>query len=207
MRALESDARDYIAGKSVAIVANAPEILETDYGPIIDGHDVVLRMNRAWPTEANADAIGRRTDILTGGIIGPLPDVPFSFLPWIWWLKYTSMGVRHLKDCLEWPPFRRTMIWHVSSSYIQPLDRLFGQGASSGPIVINTCQALGARKVSVFGMTCWGQLESGQATHWWKHHPRYAYLDEKTCWHNANAEVMWLRDRLTMVRPLHYEAR
>jgi hypothetical protein len=58
------DLRDMFADvRSVAIVGNAATILEFENGALIDGHDMVVRFNRAQ-TAGVEHKIGRRTDLL-----------------------------------------------------------------------------------------------------------------------------------------------
>lgn len=67
----ESEFLDSLAGKSVALVGAAESIQDTVSGPIIDSHDVVVRVNNGfiYPTRASRD-LGRRTDVVyhTGAI-------------------------------------------------------------------------------------------------------------------------------------------
>jgi hypothetical protein len=51
-----------IAGKSVAIVGNAKSLLDTDFGPLIDAHDVVIRLNKGFVVAPSAQ--GARTDMI-----------------------------------------------------------------------------------------------------------------------------------------------
>jgi hypothetical protein len=58
------DFRDMFADvRSVAIVGNAATVLEYENGALIDGHDMVVRFNRAQ-TAGIESKIGRRTDLL-----------------------------------------------------------------------------------------------------------------------------------------------
>jgi hypothetical protein len=58
------DFRDMFADvRSVAIVGNAATILEYENGALIDGHDMVVRFNRAQ-TAGIESKIGRRTDLV-----------------------------------------------------------------------------------------------------------------------------------------------
>ena len=52
--------KDYLKGKSVAIVGNARSLLVKEQGREIDSHDVVIRFNKGYP----AKKVGFRTDIL-----------------------------------------------------------------------------------------------------------------------------------------------
>jgi hypothetical protein len=70
------DFRDMFADvRSVAIVGNAATILEFDNGELIDGHDMVVRFNRAQTTGVE-DKIGRRTDLLVANELNCLDIAP-----------------------------------------------------------------------------------------------------------------------------------
>ena len=70
------DFRDMFADvRSVAIVGNAATILEFDNGVLIDGHDMVVRFNRAQ-TAGIEDKIGRRTDLLVANEKNSLDIAP-----------------------------------------------------------------------------------------------------------------------------------
>lgn len=63
---------DLIKGKNVAIVGNAPRILEREDGTFIDSHDVVIRFNRGYP-RTKPVSLGQKTTILS--IFGPTTDI------------------------------------------------------------------------------------------------------------------------------------
>lgn len=70
------DFRDMFADvRSVAIVGNAATVLEFDSGALIDGHDMVVRFNRAQTTGIE-DKIGRRTDLLVANEKNSLDIAP-----------------------------------------------------------------------------------------------------------------------------------
>lgn len=48
---------------SIAIVGNSPNVAGRGYGPAIDSHDTVVRINRAWNKLHPAD-LGMKTDVL-----------------------------------------------------------------------------------------------------------------------------------------------
>lgn len=52
--------RSYLAGRSVALVANSPALLGSGLGPVIDGYDIVLRFNSFALVPGDT---GRRTDV------------------------------------------------------------------------------------------------------------------------------------------------
>lgn len=202
--ASEEQARALVANKRVAVVCNAPEVLDSFYGEQIDGFDIVLRMNRAWPTPFNRRALGMRTDILTGGVIEPLQDLPFT-PPWIWWFKHTRLGDQHLGTILGWPAFSRTKVWQAPEHWITQLTEEFGHGPSSGPAAIDCLQRLGAFAIEVFGLSCWGILEPGEKKHWWKHAAQYRHLEEQPLVHAAEREAAWLKRKLHRISRLHWE--
>lgn len=45
---------DSLDGKSVAIVGNSMSLLSHRYGDLIDGHDIVVRMTKGFPTDPAA---------------------------------------------------------------------------------------------------------------------------------------------------------
>ncbi len=53
---------EYLNGKTIALVGNAQSILDKPRD--IDKKDVVIRMNKGFPTLDNIDKIGNRTDVL-----------------------------------------------------------------------------------------------------------------------------------------------
>lgn len=198
-----AEARAFVENRSVAVVCNAPEILDTDYGCEIDKFDIVLRMNRAFPTKANRHAIGVRTDILTGGLIHPLDSV--TCIPnWIFWFKHTPLGDQHLADIERDKRFEFTQKLHVPAEWLAPLWQEFGAGPSSGPAAIRTLQMLGADQIEVFGLSCWGKLEPGVPRHWWDYPADFKRL-AKLKPHDITNEAIWLGLRTRKLGPLHYE--
>lgn len=60
-----SDFKKYLKGKTVVLVGPANTLAGQGMGPFIDAHDVVVRINHAWPLPENLkNDIGTRTDIL-----------------------------------------------------------------------------------------------------------------------------------------------
>jgi len=60
-------------GKTVALVGSAESLLRSDFGPDIDSHDIVLRINQGAFAALQRESTGLRTDYillsLTGGTI------------------------------------------------------------------------------------------------------------------------------------------
>jgi hypothetical protein len=61
--------------RSMAVVGNAESVLQWQSGELIDGHDLVVRFNRAY-TEGIEDRVGRRTDILVANRTYSLRKAP-----------------------------------------------------------------------------------------------------------------------------------
>lgn len=55
--------KDILKGKSVAIVGNAESVLNKSFGSDIDNHDIVIRINKGFPSKNNK-ALGTKTTIL-----------------------------------------------------------------------------------------------------------------------------------------------
>jgi len=61
--------QDYCKGKSIIIVGNSTGILKCEYGQFIDSHQIIVRMNYAYPVNTcYSKNIGRNTHIYMAGI-------------------------------------------------------------------------------------------------------------------------------------------
>lgn len=59
------DYKSYLTGKRVALVGPAATLKGTGMGAFIDSHDVVVRLNHAWPLpEDRKSDIGARIDVI-----------------------------------------------------------------------------------------------------------------------------------------------
>jgi len=64
-----SEIKAYCKGKRIIIVGNSSAILKSDKGRFIDSHDIVVRMNYAYPVKnIHVNSLGRKTDIYMAGI-------------------------------------------------------------------------------------------------------------------------------------------
>lgn len=68
------------ADKSVALVGSAESLLRSDYGPAIDSHDVVIRINQGAFAALDPGSTGRRTDYVFLTLTGGNPRAKASFL-------------------------------------------------------------------------------------------------------------------------------
>jgi hypothetical protein len=193
------EAAEFISGKSVAIVCNAPEIMNHIYGEEIDSHDVVIRINRGWPGKDNWKSLGRRTDMLAGGVFEPLRQIPFT-PKWIWWFKHTELGAKDLARITTM--LIDTKVWHKPLEEQMALAVQTGGLPSSGPNTAASCKEMGAKSVTIYGATCWGALERGAKTHWWKYPESHAALANMQNPHSAQKEAVWFVANTTNPKPL-----
>jgi len=83
----------YLKGKTVALIGSGDSILEYKDGAEIDNHDVVIRINRAYPYSSFQESVGSRTDIWSFGMgarhsLRKKFDLLFSdrkFSMYLWW--------------------------------------------------------------------------------------------------------------------------
>ena len=60
-----SDFKSFLSGKRVALVGPASTLLGEGRGAFIDGHDVVVRLNHAWPLPEDLKKdVGSRIDVI-----------------------------------------------------------------------------------------------------------------------------------------------
>jgi hypothetical protein len=60
---------EFVSGKRVALVGPSAHILDMSQKDLIDGYDVVIRLNKAVPVvPGTEDSVGTRTDILMTGL-------------------------------------------------------------------------------------------------------------------------------------------
>jgi hypothetical protein len=55
--------KSFCSGKSVVLVGNSSNLLNSGLGKKIDAHDVVVRMNHGFPRAGLYDHVGTRTDV------------------------------------------------------------------------------------------------------------------------------------------------
>ena len=69
---LAQELKSFCEGKKIIIVGNSSRILHDDYGRIIDGYDIVVRINRGYQrgNDLYRSHIGTKTHILSLGVKG-----------------------------------------------------------------------------------------------------------------------------------------
>jgi hypothetical protein len=131
---------EFLDGKSVAIVGNANSLLSHQYGSLIDEHEVVVRMNRGFPV--NPEAQGTRFDLWCFSGPRVALERPKGFVVprsvWMWHnrMKKEKVGL----DCLVYP-----------RSYWRALHDQLGARPSVGALTIDLISRAAPRKVTVIG--------------------------------------------------------
>jgi hypothetical protein len=130
----------FLNGKSIAIVGNATSLLSHQYGPLIDTHEVVVRMNRGFPV--NPGAQGMRFDLWCFSGFRATFNLPKGFVApravWMWHkrMKREKVGL----DCLFYP-----------RSYWRALRDRFGTRPSLGALTVDLISRAAPRNVTVIG--------------------------------------------------------
>ena len=155
--------RQDIQGKRVAIIGNAQNIFEKEYGSQIDSYDFIIRFNRGFIIKPECQ--GTKTDFLITA--ANLSDEELSRFN----AKYTA---------------NRSMNYKSNCNFtINNYDRCFlanglGSQPSTGFMAINICLFFGAKEIVLFGFD-WGKSET------WYH------TQKEECYHNYNKEKEVIR--------------
>lgn len=133
-----------LAGKRVAVVGNAPELLDEQCGAEIDGHDVVIRFNGGpWLLAEHRHALGERTThwVKSNDSLFIAPPVECE----VWW--FTHVG---------WMACRGSSAFGLSTHMRYPIDRAVGAKTSSGTVVLHLLAELAKPAVvNAFGLYFW----------------------------------------------------
>lgn len=126
-------------GKSVAIVGNAASLLAHAHGALIDGHDVVVRMNMGFPVDPAAQ--GTRCDLWCFSNYRATLQAPDGFVaPRSVWMSPKFRDWRGGIDCCFYP-----IAWWRALR-----DRL-GARPSVGAMTIDLVSRAKPREVTVIG--------------------------------------------------------
>ncbi len=130
---------DFLDGKSIAIVGNATSLLSHQYGPLIDEHEVVVRMNRGFPL--NPAAQGTRFDLWCFSGFGAVINPPKSFVaPRAIWMPHRRLTKKTDLDCITYP-----------RPYWRALRARLGARPSLGALTIDLISRAAPREVTVIG--------------------------------------------------------
>jgi|GEM_PF-2061859 Lipopolysaccharide biosynthesis proteins, LPS:glycosyltransferases len=126
--------KEYLKGKSVAIVGNSEKILSQTHGEEIESHDIVIRFNKGYPSR-KPEALGQRTDLLF--LACTLSDYELKQFN----AKYL---IRRSKLC------QNICDYKISTSDRTSLKQILAQ-ASTGFIAINFALSANAKNIDLYG--------------------------------------------------------
>ena len=125
--------KNFIKGKSVAIVGNATSIFDHRFGAEIDGHDVVIRFNKGFITDSKAQ--GSKTDIVILACELTLDEkASYKAKFYVNRSRKTRCGDLTIGDKMR-----------------SRLRALIGKQPSSGFMAIDLCMESGASKIDLYG--------------------------------------------------------
>lgn len=181
-----------VEGKTVAVVGNAPIVLERSDGDEIDGADVVVRFNAGVPSgDVKRDSTGTRTDVLcVGNMNATVLALRMSAPRLVLWMKtHKRFADRLLAKVNDTPLVYWPEEYEAESPKVGP------RGPSSGlRLAWALSNRLGARSVQVYGMTF---FDGGKENNSWWHTKRpggrYTPSKDVPCWHDGDGERAALR--------------
>ena len=112
--------KDFCKDKKIIIVGNSSRVLQGEYGRLIDGYDIVVRINRGYQrgNTEYANSIGSNTHILSIGVKSEMAAnqivagnaVDYILSPIIWSDKLSYHNVcnveredlPHINRCMWW---------------------------------------------------------------------------------------------------------
>lgn len=149
---------DLVRDKAVALVGNAQSIFGKGDGEVIDGHDVVIRMNAGYPKHLRRpEDTGYRTDVWASAkpFSGPTFDAKL-----VLFMKLTKLGDEH------WPVVQRISHGIPTIRWPRDLEQecLEFVGADPGTgirLLWWLKKKANPLCVACFGMDCWETK-----THW-----------------------------------------
>lgn len=128
------DVLDFIRGKSVAIVGNAKSLFSTRYGEEIDSHEVVIRFNKGFIYDKNAQ--GTKTDILILACI----------------LRDDERKGFHAKYVINRSrSYQNPVNFTISNEDRARLKNILGSQPSTGFMAIDMCLYAEAKSIDLYG--------------------------------------------------------
>tara|TARA_R110001592_G_scaffold177378_2_gene417685 strand:+ start:639 stop:1289 length:651 start_codon:yes stop_codon:yes gene_type:complete len=99
--------KDYCQGKKIIIVGNSSRILQGDYGRLIDGYEIIVRINRGYQfgnstyqkhigSKTNIVSIGVKSEAAASRIVAP-NNVNYIISPIIWSDKLSYPNVYNVE--------------------------------------------------------------------------------------------------------------
>ena len=128
------DVLDFIRGKSVAIVGNAKSLFSTKYGKEIDSHEVIIRFNKGFIYDKNAQ--GTKTDILILACI----------------LRDDERRGFHAKYVINRSKsYQNPVRFTISNEDRARLKNILGSQPSTGFMAIDMCLYAEAKSIDLYG--------------------------------------------------------
>jgi hypothetical protein len=165
------------AGRSVALVGNAQSLLGQAYGPAIDGHDVVIRLNRGLIRYPEAQ--GSRADVLGLACDMSMSEIRVAFgNPTLAWL--TPIRELMANDVLA----MRKSVAVAPMDFWRDLSRQVGDARpSAGLIMLATLREFGeCSSIDLFG------FDFKQSKTFYHSDERHGREVVKRRWHDWPAE-------------------
>lgn len=149
--------------RSVAVVGNAPTVLDHVNGARIDAHDLVVRFNRAR-VEGLEDRLGSRTDLLVANelnsvAIAPRPASvlqPRCILSFV--MREPGFDPEPFRDWAQGVPTLCTLPPDLLGVPVQPRTRLLTQGTYA---IYTLLKLLTVERLFVTGFTMFGAVPGG----------------------------------------------
>ncbi len=164
-----------LTGQAVAVVGNARALADRTYGPDIDAHDVVIRINRA--PMPSPQSHGTRTDWLALAVRISDADMARIEPGRVLWMSHKRKRLSH--DIATSPGFHL----HPLADW-QQLGNTLGAPPSTGAMVIDILARSKAMKVDLYGFDFFASKSlSGRR-------------DAAQVPHDFEAEAAWVRDLL-----------
>jgi hypothetical protein len=183
--------RDWFAGRSVALVGNAPAILTQQRGAEIDEHDLVIRMNAAMPYPDNAAAIGRRTDFWATARWDEDTFVRYLSPRAVLWMKLTLLGTDHYLRAVRVCEEKGYPLWRWPATWEQELRSRLGSWPSTGfRLAWALATKARAAVVDLYGFTFFGDERAGggEPGHWYRPATSRPMRTPVGCGHDGAAE-------------------
>jgi hypothetical protein len=160
----------FAATRSLAVVGNAPCILDHENGALIDSHDLVVRFNRAT-TQGHEPRIGSRTDILVVNAANSLamaPSPATTVRPRALVCFVSPQGAKAFDPSgfREWVGDLPVLLT-FGPDLIGISPELHTRPLTSGTYVLFTLlRLLGVEKLFVTGFTMFGAVSGGSAKYY-----------------------------------------
>lgn len=145
--------REIVDGRRVALVGNASSIRGSCLGPVIDAHEVVIRMNICFPGGGHhwVDDIGEKTDVwATAKHFGDPPHGSKLMV----FMKLTTLGDRDWKHYLATHPNMPKVRWPHDLE--TDCRNFVGADPGTGIRLLWWLRRQAQpESISVYGMDCW----------------------------------------------------